>query len=324
MKRLSTLIVRSVQSYNADRCSLYAAAIAYNAVFALFPLALLGVAALGYFIGDEPARQQVVSAITSVVTLGEAGEQALDRMLVQTNRASGWLGAIGLVISVWSASVLFSQIRAALDEIWGVRPMPLLRAKLRDVVLLFGFGGLLLASTMVSGFFITRLEQSAGVPASLQGVIGVILLVFASFSPLTFVAFLFVHRFGTHARLRWRDVWPAALITTVFFEVGRNIFTFYIRHLDSLNVLAGSLGAAILLLVWLNYGSRAALFAAEFAKHYALVRAGLMPPLDPPNTAQRALAERVRATVVGLWEPEDSARADAQPAGARGDPARDR
>lgn len=304
VRPLVTLIARSIRSFGEDDCGLHAAAIAYYAVFALLPIALVGVGVLGFFIGDESAREHVAGAITNVIALGDSGEATLETTLRGVSRTSGWLGLAGLVIAVWSASVLFGQIRAALDDVWGIKDLPVLRAKLRDVLLFLGFTSLLLASTIVTGVLVGLWVHAEGWPAPVHGIVGVLLVLAARFSPFTFAAFLFLHRFGTHARLRWRDVMPAALITTLFFELGKNVFAYYVVRFSTLNALAGSLGAAILLLVWLSYSARVTLFAAEFAKHRKLVRAGLMPAVDPPAETRRTLSQYVREAVVRLWEDE--------------------
>jgi membrane protein len=304
-----TLITRSIQSYGEDKCNLYAAAIAYYAVFALLPIALVGVGILGYFIGDEAAREHVIDAITNVVALGDAGEATLENTLQGVSRASGWLGLVGLVLAVWSAGVLFGHIRAALDDVWGLKDPPVLRAKLRDLILFIGFTSLLLASTVITGVLVGLWGHAEGWPAPLHGIVGLLLVVMTRVSPFTFAAFLFLHRFGTHAKLRWRDVVPAALITTLFFELGKNVFAFYVVNFGTLNALAGSLGAAILLLVWLSYSARVTLFAAELSKHRKLVRAGLMPAVDPAAETRRSISDYVKEAVVHLWEDETTAAA---------------
>src|SRR5712692_1032259 len=106
MGRLLTLCKRSVQSFGADQCATLAAAIAYHTVFALFPIALFGVAVLGFVVGDGAARQNVVQGITKVMPLGDTGMQALDRTLQGVSASTGWLSLIGVVTAAWGASGL--------------------------------------------------------------------------------------------------------------------------------------------------------------------------------------------------------------------------
>ncbi len=296
-----TLIKRSLQSFGSDKCTTLAAAIAYYAVFALFPLALLGVSVLGFFVSDAAARQQVVNGFAAVISLGPASQEALSRTLAGVSRAKGWLGVVGLLTALWSASGLFGNIRSALDSVWDVdRPLPALRAKARDLLLLVSFGILLLLSTLSTGLLqnldrVTALRPLVGPMSGLLSVVVPLLF--------TFAAFLVLYRLAPHARLRWGDVWPAAAITAVAFDFGKDLLALYLHHVASLNVLAGSLGAAILFLIFVYYATLIILLAAEFNKHWLLVRAGAVPATDTqPQAAHVPLPEKLRGVLERLWE----------------------
>jgi len=309
MKRIYTILMRSVQSFGADGCSTHAAAIAYYTVFALLPMALVGVSVLGFFVGGEQARLEVIKTFNTAVALSPEGEESVERLLRGVNRARGWLGAAGLLVALWSATSLFAAIRRALDAVWHVeQQVPTLRAKLRDFVMYAGFVGLLTTATLSSTYFNDLIAWSTRAFGAFALICVVIIGLAAETIP--FCAFLFLHRFGTDANVRWRDVWPAALVTTLFFEFARNAFAAYVRSLESFNVLAGSLGAAILLLLFVNYSARVALFSAELAKHRKLVRAGLLPPTNAPMPDEKqTLLIRFRDAVIRLWAIEGGAAA---------------
>ena len=306
MGAVIALLKRSVQSFGADKCATLSASLAYRTIFALFPLALLGVSLLGFFVGDESARRQVVDGITRVIPLGDQGEQGLAETLGGVSRARGWLGLIGLLTAAWSASGLFGEFRRALDEIWDVdRPLPMLRAKARDVLILFGFGGLLGASTASTG--ILQAARAAGGQwlGPIVDLAGPVFGLLAFFAPLllTFAAFMFLYKLAPHARLNWRDVLPAAVLAALFFEFGKNLLAYYIRNLGNFNALAGSLGAAILFLVFVYYASMVILFAAEIAKHLMLVRCGALPATDEKVPKPKApLPQKVKGTLLRLWQ----------------------
>jgi hypothetical protein len=112
----------------------------------------------------------------------------------------------------------------------------------------------------------------------------------------------------------------------VYFEFGKNVLTYYIANMGNFNALAGSLGAAILFLVFVYYTAQVILFAAEIAKHRLLVRAGTLPATDPARVKSRQpLADRLRTMAARLWtagEPHHDAELPYQP--ARLDPATNR
>src|ERR1700730_17408659 len=101
MGGLVTLGKRSVQSFGSDKCTTLAAAIAYYTIFAIFPMALFGVAVLGFFMGDASARQQMVDGITKIIPLGASGNDGLTKTLAGANHARGWLSLIGVASAAW-------------------------------------------------------------------------------------------------------------------------------------------------------------------------------------------------------------------------------
>jgi membrane protein len=306
MQSIITVLRRSAHSFGADKCSTFSAAIAYYTVFALFPMALVGISVLGFFLGDAAARAQVASGIASVMALDEAGRRALEETLQGINRSKGWLGIIGVLISLWSASGLFGALRSALDSVWDVdRPLPMLRGKARDVLLFFGFGGILMASTASTGVLVAARDIGAPWLGPLAGAAEPIFVLVRILAPLTltFAAFLFLYRVAPHARLRWVDVLPAAVIAALFYEFGKNVLSFYIRNLGNFNVLAGSLGAAILFLVFVYYATQVILFAAEISKHWLLIRAGEAPVTkeQPVQKPAVPLSRRIETMLARLW-----------------------
>lgn len=320
MRAMLTLVRRAYRSYGADGCGTHAAAIAYYTVFAIFPIALLSVAVLSFFLGTTTAREHVVQAVVSIIALGPDSRQTIERTLEQLNRTRGVLSVVGLFTGLWSAKVLFSAIRAALDAVWGIdQSAPFLRARLADLWLFVGFGSLLLAPSLASQALIWARGVGANWFGPLHGgsLVAFVALLLAVSLTLTFLAFVFLHRFGTRARVGWGDVWPAALLTTVFFEAGKFAFGFYIRSIGNLNALVGSLGAAILLLVFVNYTARVTLMSAEIAKHRKLIRSGLLPRTAVREpAADLSLQERVREALVRLWNADPGAGDDA-PTAAR-------
>jgi membrane protein len=308
MGGLITMLKRSASSFGSDKCSTLAAAIAYRTIFAIFPIALFAIGVLGFFMGRGSARQSVIDGVTKIIPLGSTGSESLSKALDDLHSAKGWLGLVGLAIAAWSASGLFGTIRNSLDSVWDVdRSLPLVRAKLRDLLLFLGFGGLLGASLVSVGFLqgARTAGGALGPLLHLAAPLFVLLTVAVPFF-LTFLAFMYLYRLAPHARLHWGDVWPAAVIAALFFQFGANLLSFYIVHLGNFNALAGSLGAAILLLVFVYYAAQVILFAAEFSKHRMLVRSGSVPATDPKvETPKVSLAEKVKGMVVRLWKVEE-------------------
>jgi len=102
----------------------------------------------------------------------------------------------------------------------------------------------------------------------------VIALVVYSIFDLAVVVLLFalIFKYLPDVKIQWRDVWIGALMTAIFFAIGKWALGLYLGS----GAAASAYGAAsslITLLLWIYYSSQILLFGAEFTQVYA-ARAG--------------------------------------------------
>ena len=69
---------------------------------------------------------------------------------------------------------------------------------------------------------------------------------------------------GPNRRQKFLDILPGALVATVLWLLATLLFGWYVRHLANYNVLYGSIGGAIALLVWMYLLSIISLYGCEF------------------------------------------------------------
>ena len=187
----------------------------------------------------------------------------------QKRQASGTLSAIvGVMMVLLSASGIFAQLQASLNDIWGVEPKPTagwwswLRARLLSVGTLLSVLFLLLVSLIIT----------AGIAIALgrEGPLWNVLNLAVSF--LVYVTlFALIFKLLPDAVMRWRDVWFGAAITAALFAIGKDVIGLYLGH----SAVASSYGAAgslVALIVWVYYSAIIVFMGAEvtaaFARHY--------------------------------------------------------
>jgi membrane protein len=90
------------------------------------------------------------------------------------------------------------------------------------------------------------------------------LLAFAT----TVVVTASLYYFGPNRPQRWRFVWPGAILATVLWLLTTSGFGWYVRHVAHYNVLYGSVGAVLALLVWMYLLAAIALIGCEFNAVY--------------------------------------------------------
>src|SRR3989440_5566111 len=82
------------------------------------------------------------------------------------------------------------------------------------------------------------------------------------------ILFAMIFKFLPDAEIQWRDVWIGAVMTAIFFGIGKWALGLYLGS----GAAASAYGAAsslITLLLWIYYSSQILLFGAEFTQVYA-------------------------------------------------------
>lgn len=73
---------------------------------------------------------------------------------------------------------------------------------------------------------------------------------------------------GPNRRTAFRNVWPGAVLVTVLWWATTAVFGWYVRYIANYNVLYGSIGAVVALLVWMYLLSVIALIGCEYNAEY--------------------------------------------------------
>jgi len=77
-----------------------------------------------------------------------------------------------------------------------------------------------------------------------------------------------LYYFGPYRRQRWRYVFPGAVLATLLWLLATSGFAWYARNIANYNVMYGSVGAGIALLVWMYLMAIIALIGCEFNAEY--------------------------------------------------------
>lgn len=92
---------------------------------------------------------------------------------------------------------------------------------------------------------------------------------------------MLLYYFGPYRPQRWTSVWRGAVLATGLWIAATAGFGWYVRRLANYNVLYGSVGTSIALLVWMYLMSLIALLGCEFNAEYERVTRPL--PVNAPS-----------------------------------------
>jgi membrane protein len=81
------------------------------------------------------------------------------------------------------------------------------------------------------------------------------------------VLFGLIFRLVPEAKVHWRNVWLGALVTPLFFSIGKTLIGLYLGK-SSVGSAYGAAGSVIVVIVWVYYSAQIFFFGAEFTHAY--------------------------------------------------------
>jgi membrane protein len=271
-KKLISIFKKAFGSWNKHEGPRLGAALSFYTVLSLSPLIILVVAVAGLVFTRSTAQTHILSQVQGMI--GEEGGKAVEAMLANAQRpAAGVLGsAIGLLSLLFGASGVFTELRAALNMIWEVNPdktsgiMGMLRERFFSFGMVLSIGFLLLVSLVLSTVLAALGKFFGGLLPLPEGVL-VALNFLLSFIGIGLL-FALIFRFVPETKVRWNDVWLGAIVTAMFFTIGKTLIGVYLGK-SSVGSAYGAAGSIIVVIVWVYYSAQIFFFGAEFTHAYA-------------------------------------------------------
>jgi membrane protein len=273
-----SLLKQTFSEWLEDKVPQLGAALAYYTVFSLAPLVLLLVAIVGFLFQNDPAGAWGKMTEQMSYFLDKSAIDVVQGIAQKASQPNKGLLAtiIGILLALFGASGVFGQLQDALNTIWGVKAKPgtgiagFIRSRFLSFAMVAGVCFLLLVSLVLESVL---KSFSHYVQAMFPGGIVIALFVYSTFD-LAVVVLLFasIFKFLPDVKIQWRDVWIGAVMTAIFFAIGKWALGLYLGS----GTAASAYGAAsslITLLLWIYYSSQILLFGAEFTQVYA-ARAG--------------------------------------------------
>ncbi|MBW9094544.1 YihY/virulence factor BrkB family protein [Microbacterium jejuense] len=279
---------------------LLAAGVSYQALFATFAGVYVAFAIVGLWLGgSQEAIDGLIQLLNSYIPglIAPSGGVFTNEEVaaIATNSATtlGITGAIALGTLLWTAIGFITFTRRAVRDIFGLPPdlrsyfmlkaRDFLGAVLFAVALLLGFAATSFgtwALTTVSGWLgWTDLSNGYEIVAR----IGSVVISFVIFSG----ALAALIRFLTGTQLKWRRIWPGALLGGGAITV-LQFFTGWLLVYTPTNALLATFAIFIALLLWFRIIGIIMLVAASWV---AVAAKDADVPLIPQSEAERLAAE---------------------------------
>ncbi|MCL4494589.1 MAG: YihY/virulence factor BrkB family protein [Firmicutes bacterium] len=265
MKNVFTYSKQLLTRLGRDDMTSYAAALAYKFLFALFPLALFLTALLA-FMHLPRTVQSIVGPLSNLMP------QAVVNLL-QNNIAEAvthenpTILSLGILGFIWGMTGAFMELMDAFNHAYEL-PYPFRRTALQRYALGIGTG-------IIFGIlFVVMLLVAAGGTLFTHWLLGHILhlpidqaasfvLHWVLLLALMVISLDVLYSILPDTKLSFRLLSPGTVLATIVFLVLSLGFSLYTSHFHSYNKMYGSLGAVILLLLYLYLFSLAILLGVE-------------------------------------------------------------
>jgi len=246
-----------------DNLSVVAAGCAFFALFAVFP-ALSALISLYGMTADPATVEQQFGMLASVLPT-----QAYDIVIEQIHRISaasgqtlGWSLALSLGLALWSANAGTQAVLAALNIAY---EEPERRSLVQYYLNAFTFtiigivGGVVM---LLAILYVPILFAFTGYSHAFGLVVGVARWPFLALFVLSLLALLY--RYGPCRRnAKWRWVSVGSLFAMAVWLIASAAFSLYVSNFANYDRIYGSLGALIILLLWLYISFYIVLLGAE-------------------------------------------------------------
>ncbi len=242
---------RVIKRVSAADCSAHAAAMAYYFLFAIFPFFLF----LTTLIGLLPIPHLLDYVLQSAARM--LPSQAFDLLqdnikALFANKKQGLL-SLGVVLALWASSNAMVAIMNAMNKLYEVKEgRPFWKVRLTAIGLVIGLSLLVLLAlvllmfgTKIGGIIADRVDFGMFFRVIWDILLVPVILFLLSLAVAT------TYYFTPDVEQKWKWISPGAVIAIPSWIAISLGFSFYINNFSTYDKTYGSLGAVIVLLLWM-------------------------------------------------------------------------
>jgi membrane protein len=276
LQQIIDFVEELFSEFNEDNCWDKCATIAYYTAFSMAPILVVVLSLVSLFFEREAISGEIYGQISGII--GDKPAEIVQNLLQDASLATDMSLAtvISGITALLGATTVFTILHNSLNQIWQVYHthdegiLVLIRQRFTAFIMLLVVGVLLIALIIfntITDFIYSHFVELFNKPPSI--------LLQISHSTISFISimilFAMIFKILSDVKLRWRDIWAGAALTSCLFTVGRWGISFYLSH-SNISSVYGAAGSLAILLTWIYYSTVILLLGAEFIKIYIRYR----------------------------------------------------
>ena len=264
------IIGRSIIGFFRDDGLMFASSMSYFTMMAIVPFCLFLITLFGYLLGHYPEFYKFF--LSRLMNLFPEVTKEITQDISKLISFQG-IGKVGLVLYGFLSYQVFASYESALNAIFKVKKK---RKFIISVCISLSVVTLIIALLLISFAAASIIPLVKALSPFFPGLkIGKITQFIIRFI-LPFVLILFVvimlYILIPKTRVNFFDAFKGAMFTTIFLEIAKHIFTWYVSTVVELGKIYGPLTAFISFLLWVFYSSSIFLIGAEIVYHSGITR----------------------------------------------------
>ena len=254
---------RVLDVYGRAPGGLLANGLAFSALFAVVPIALVTLGVAGLIVDNPAVQEQLAEALGAVVPpLAELIDQALVAM-AQGAAVTSIIGVLGLI---WTVSQFYVTIDVAFARIFTDRPeRDVLRRTARGFVWVAGLVGVVVA-LIVGGSLAAAAEALLPTTTTALTVIGRVVTSPPVVILVTVGVVLVIYRIVPPRSPSLRSAVVPAIVAGLGIYLLGQVFLFVAQRIVGVAALAGPLATAFIALAWLSFSFQILLLGAAWVR----------------------------------------------------------
>lgn len=277
---LFQILKDTAQGFIDDGVTRLSASLAYATLFSIIPF-LSFLITIGVFLHMDLANQLYIQLEPVVGTKVIEAFRAILASAEKTE-VSSFATVVSLGISVFGATTVFAEIQSSLNTIWGIKAVPrrswlkYIKNRLLSFSIILVFAFIMLITFSITNLILELgkrlMDSNPGIAESFVEGGGIV-------TNLCVTAFIFtlIYKILPDAKLRSKDVFIGAVVTTVLLLVGQWGISLYIGIANVGNVY-GAAAFMVVFITWIYYSAIIIYIGAEFTQAWATKMGGKIVP----------------------------------------------
>ncbi len=279
------LIIKTVMKWQQDNCAEMGAALAYYALFSLFPLLIIILSIFGSILGtNDDAYLQLIRIAQD--SLPEEAYLIVRNTLLDLNRSSLGAGLVGFGLLLFTASRIFDVLDRSVDKIWHAASpkrenqgmihlvKDFVSGKILAFALILGTSALLFISLISNIAVRVILEILKRFEEAVNWFnVDLVLLVRGLQTGITFflltAVVMSLYKILPTIKIKWGDIWLGSMIAVGLYMLLQKLVGSGIVGIGEQFRAYGVLGGVMVLMLWIYLTFQIFFLGCEFTYVYA-------------------------------------------------------